>query len=277
MSGPTSKESRLGFGLDALEVATFFCGLLVVIGLLTESGPEAWTAIIKHIWPHREVTGNALVTIGVFGEVAIGLFIARAAKREHLHAEAQIAAITERAAKAEERAANAEKDAAEANLARAKLEQRLGARNIRHEDHKWLVTLLSPHAGKLVDIIVFDHHMRETTNFGRQMYCVFLDAKWKCRLYEASASTYQIPGQSTLILTALGHIDDDFSTLAKAIPQFLGASGIDCGWHLDRFDAKGELGPPEFRLTCEDPQQYMGLRPVAPLRVQIGAKQIIAE
>jgi hypothetical protein len=91
--GPISKDIKVGFGLDALEVATFFAGLLVVIGLLMESGPEAWTAIINRIWPHREVTGTALVTIGVFAEVAIGLFIARSAKRAQVSAEAQIAEL----------------------------------------------------------------------------------------------------------------------------------------------------------------------------------------
>jgi hypothetical protein len=93
MKGPISKDIKVGFGLDGLEVATFFAGLLVVIGLIMESGPDAWTAAIKHVWPHREVTGNVLVTIGVFGEVAIGLFIARSAKRAELLAHAQIAEL----------------------------------------------------------------------------------------------------------------------------------------------------------------------------------------
>jgi uncharacterized protein YjeT (DUF2065 family) len=93
MKGPISKDIKVGFGLDGLEVATFIAGVLVVVGLLMESGPEAWTAIIRHMWPHREIAGNALVTIGVFAEVAIGLFIARSAKRAQLQAEAKIAEL----------------------------------------------------------------------------------------------------------------------------------------------------------------------------------------
>lgn len=64
MKGPISKDIKIGFGLDGLEIATFFAGLLVVLGLLVESGPEAWTAAISHVWPRREIAGNALVTIG---------------------------------------------------------------------------------------------------------------------------------------------------------------------------------------------------------------------
>ena len=114
MKAPTNKD-KLGFGLDGLEVATFFAGLLVVIGLLMESGPEAWTSAINRMWPRREITGNVLVTIGVFAEVSIGIFIARSSKRAQLRAEKEIAELTERSTKAEQAAA-------EANLASRKLE-----------------------------------------------------------------------------------------------------------------------------------------------------------
>jgi hypothetical protein len=277
MKGPISKDIRVGFGLDGLEVATFFAGLLVVIGLLMESGPEAWTAIMQRLWPHREVTGNALVTIGVFAEVAIGLFIARSAKRAQVLAEAQIAEVTERASKAEERAALAEKAAAEANLARAKLEQRMAARTISDSERREIVKFLSASAGKTVDIVVFDHHIRETKLFAHlEIFGMFVAAKWKCRIWDSRAATYRIPGASLLIVIGEGkEYFEEFKHIASGLAEILKRSGVDCDVSGDRFGSKGEFTPGDFHLDGEHPSQFMGQRIVAPFRIQIGAKQVV--
>jgi uncharacterized protein YjeT (DUF2065 family) len=275
MKGPISKDIKVGFGLDGLEVALTFAGQLVVIGLLMESGPEAWKAIITRIWPHREVTGNALVTIGVFAEVAIGLFIARHAKRAQMQAETQIAEVTERASRAEERAALAEQAAAEANLARVQIEQRMSPRKIGDSERRELIQLLSASAGQTVDIVVFDHHIQETKMFAsRGILSLFLAAKWKCRLWESRAATYRIPGASLLIVTGEGHVDK-FKDLAAKMSGLLNKSGIDCDVSHGKFGCTGEFKPGEFHLECEEPRQFMGHRIVSPFRIQIGAKQVV--
>ena len=79
MNGPT-KKPRIGLGLEPLEVGTFFAGLLVVFGLYLESGADWANALANRRWPGRPIEGTALVALGVFAEVAIGIFIARSAK-----------------------------------------------------------------------------------------------------------------------------------------------------------------------------------------------------
>ncbi len=87
------------------EIVTTLAGLLVVLGLVIESGPELSTAFVHHIWPPRPVEGGALITVGVFVEVAVGLFLARQAKKQEILAISQITEARERAAIANRRAA----------------------------------------------------------------------------------------------------------------------------------------------------------------------------
>ncbi len=117
------KKAKFKFPIDPLEGWSAVAGLIVFIGLGLEIGPEAWGYFVTWYQPPRELFGSALVAIGVFAEVAIGIFIARSSKREQIKSEAAISAANERAAKAEQLAA-------EANLARVKLEQRMKPRNL---------------------------------------------------------------------------------------------------------------------------------------------------
>lgn len=138
MKGPINKDRKIAFGLDGLEVASIFAGLLVVLGLLMESGPEVWQNIMNRVWPQRGLVGGALVTLGVFAEVAIGVFIARAGKRAQ--------------SEAGERIALAEKTTAEANLARFKLEalvtRRTISRRLSREEEEQVTEALRPYSGQ---------------------------------------------------------------------------------------------------------------------------------
>jgi hypothetical protein len=89
-----SKKPGMGLGLEPLEIGTFFAGLVVVVGLYLESGPDWANALASHKWPARPIEGTALVALGVFAEVAIGIFIARSAKRAQLQAEHTIAELS---------------------------------------------------------------------------------------------------------------------------------------------------------------------------------------
>jgi hypothetical protein len=164
--------------------------------------------------------------------------------------------------------------AAEANLARVKIEQRMSPRKIGDQEHHELIRLLSASAGQTVDIVVFDHHIQETKYFGGRIFGLFCGAKWKCRLWESRAAKYRIPGTSLLIVSGEGHVEE-FKYLANTLAELLNRSGVDCAVSPDRFGCKGEFTPGDFHLDGEHPPQYMGLRIVAPFRIQIGAKQVV--
>src|SRR4051812_13375972 len=146
MKGPTKKPRRIRLGW--LERFTTLAGLLVVLGVWMESGRELSWAIISRTWPRQEAVGGALVAIGVFAEVAIGLFIARSAKRAELKAKKEIA-------EANDRAALAEKLAADANLARIRLERELTPRSLSRGDFEVIKRELSKFAGQVINIRVF--------------------------------------------------------------------------------------------------------------------------
>lgn len=236
MKGPIRKHRKVGFGLDGLEVATFFAGLLVVTGLLMESGPEAWVAIIKRVWPHREITGNVLVTIGVFAEVAIGLFIARSAKRAQLQAEAQIAEVTERASKAEERAALAEQAAAEANLARVQLERQLARREIPAKDRDVIAKRLSLFAGQQIDVCSATGNM-ESMEFARHIVETLHQAGWNAK--HLNPGSLVVGGYADIFSYSVTSDEKSraaMSALLQELLPFAGAGSSGGVW--------GMLGPP---------------------------------
>lgn len=68
------------------------------VGLGFEIGPEAWGYVITSTRLPRELFGSALVAIGVFAEVALGIFIARSSKRQEMESNKRIAELNERAA-----------------------------------------------------------------------------------------------------------------------------------------------------------------------------------
>src|SRR5689334_4870763 len=122
MNGPIRKP-KIGLGLGALELWSIGFGLIVVAGVLLESGPEFWQSVRHWKIPSRVAIGGAMVALGVFGEVAIGVFIARSAKREQVESSERIseavkatADANDRAAQALDRATKAEQATAEANL-----------------------------------------------------------------------------------------------------------------------------------------------------------------
>jgi|ERR1017187_5526198 hypothetical protein len=137
MKGPIKKHI---VGLGWLELGLALAGLAVVFGLMVESGPELWDALMTNVWPARGVLGGVVVTIGVLAEVIIGVLIAQEARHKEREANLEIAAANDRAAKAEQ-------GAAEANLARAKLESQLlrsiGPRTIAPEQGEHIVSKLN--------------------------------------------------------------------------------------------------------------------------------------
>lgn len=144
MTEPT-KEVKIRIG--GLEITTTIAGLAVVIGLVMESSSDIYRSWAIHTLPSKELWGGLLVALGVFVEVMIGIFIARSSKREQIESN--------------ERMAQAEKATAEANLARAKIEQRMKMRVIEQGVREDLIKLLTQWGSGRVDIVIFDHHIRK--------------------------------------------------------------------------------------------------------------------
>ena len=93
MNGPTSKD-RFDFGIGWLEVFTTLAGLVVVLGLWKESGTDWRMAWDHKTWPPpNSVTGSFLVAVGVFAEVAIGIFSARANRKQERKSNREIARL----------------------------------------------------------------------------------------------------------------------------------------------------------------------------------------
>jgi hypothetical protein len=231
-----------------------FWTAIVVFGLVIEYLPLILSIVIS-IEKHSkllEQTGGLLVIIGVAGELLVSRRASSVETDLREISNAMLASALERAAKAEERAAVAKQSAAEANLARAKLEQRMAARFIDAPGKRELIELLSLHAGKTVDVVLFDHHIQETKYFGAQVRGIFGVAKWNCRLWESRAAGYRIPGTSLLIVICDGHFEE-FKGIASAMAEIMMRSGIDCAVSSDKFSCKGEFTPGDFHLDGEHP------------------------
>jgi len=140
MNGPERKP-KIGPGIGLLEIGTTIAGLTVVIGLLMESGSEISRTWINHFWPSKALWGDVLVTIGVFAEVAVGIFIARSSKREQIEAD-------ERIGKAWDQAAKARLAALQADIKRDELEVRLRDRRARRDQTDALIPILSNFVGR---------------------------------------------------------------------------------------------------------------------------------
>ena len=115
MSGPISREN-FSERVERNERLALGAGLVVVIGLLIESGPELAHSIIHWVSPSRAVIGNLVVTLGVALEVLFSWRTLLTARRVELEAN--------------ERIPEARRTAAEANLARVRLETELRRRTV---------------------------------------------------------------------------------------------------------------------------------------------------
>src|SRR5579864_2180371 len=114
----SNERERIDSRLVWLERGIVVAGGVVVVGLLLEYSPEISNAVkARRIFP-EEVIGGILVTVGVFFEVLLGIFVTKYARRSQELADSLISETNERAARAEQAAA-------EANLARVKMEQRM--------------------------------------------------------------------------------------------------------------------------------------------------------
>jgi hypothetical protein len=148
-------------------------------------------------------------------------------------------------------------------------------RNIFGPGREELKNLLTTRAKMAVDIVVYDHHVRETELFGHQLTQLFTDAEWKCRQWVARRAKSRVSGASTLIAIADGYVDRPLIEFAEKLRSALVALEVECDISLGRFGCKGEFEPGDFELISEKPLQIFGNKGVCPFRIQIGALQLV--
>jgi len=116
---------------DWLEIGITLAGVVVVLGLFVEYGPD----IATHRLSFAAIVGSAMVTGGVFAEVLLGIFINRKAKRDEARNAALLTESRERAADALKTAAESNRVAEQLRLERAKLEADLSPRFFKNQHH----------------------------------------------------------------------------------------------------------------------------------------------
>jgi hypothetical protein len=257
-------------------------GWMVGVGLVVEYWQEIVECFTKRQLPPLPLVGGLVVTLGVLGEVWFSRLASKTAEEISERADSDVALAKKGAAEAYERALNAEKEAAEANLARAKLEQRMRPRMILGPESDKFKELLIPHAGKWVDIMVFDQHVQEATNLAWQFLSLFRSAGWNVRMWEPIGNTHPIPGASLLVPIGID-APIEFLKLAIALSDRIRELDIECNVAPGSF---GEVNKPwnsnadpkrinPFRLVKEEPLRIFGHKTVSPFRIQIGALQLV--
>jgi hypothetical protein len=251
VSGPITKH-RTAIGW--LEGVVIFGGALVIVGLVIESGPEIWRAILTWTWPGRGPIGSAIITMGVALEVGLGIFLTLDAKR------------AEREAK--ERIALAEKETAEANLARAELGRRFAPRWIGGVTHDELLKMLSRYADKRVDIVLFDVHVGVVTWLGDTLYVIFSNSGWDSRLWEAVGTKMTDVGFTLAYTTDAMVSDRDLPEIAKGVSAILNRGGIPTA-----ISVRSRL-PDPVSISPRSGLQQWDQNDVASLRIEIGERSI---
>jgi hypothetical protein len=252
----------------------------VIAGVLAENWDDFGMFYAHPNWAvGRVAIGGVVVAVGIALEI---LFSSRASSAERKIRDWYAIKVAE----INLRVALAEQAAADANLARAKIEQRMRPRVLDETETIGLINLLAPYQKTRIEIIVFDVHIGEPLLFSDQIASLFVSAGFaSVRHWEAQAGTHRIAGPSVIIAVAKGH-EDEFRELANTLARGLRALSIDCGVGLGVFGCEGpnnhglivpyEFGPPQYRLRFEKPKQFMGIRAVFAIRVEVGAKQLTA-
>lgn len=203
MSGPNKKARTPGERAELMERWSLIAGLVVVVGLLVESGPELAHSLIHLEWPARGVIGNLVVVLGVAGEVLFSWRAVRAARQAELQAEHQIAELNAAVATANERAASAEKAAAQANLARVetegKLRQKFSWRVLDLEAREELIKALLPYKGFRIDIFAFSKSM-EVLVLADMLLGACRRTGCNCKMWVATSERLRIPNAEDVTL-----------------------------------------------------------------------------
>ena len=265
MSGPIKKAKTPGERAEWWERWALGAGLVVVIGLLIESGPELAHSIVMHEWPSRATSGNLIVVLGVAGEVIFSWRAVRSAREAELESEQIVAELQARTA--------------EANLARVKIENKLRDkfkwRLLTREASEELITALLPYAGFKIDVFAFSKE-QEVFLLADMLNAACRSAGCDSKLANVISDRIRIPAATGVVLAfaadATPEENDVMPFINMALFTALRKSGIECSYTPNGFrktDVIEQETPPNSGFVPRNVQD------IAPFRIQIAENSLL--
>lgn len=138
--------------------------------ILAALNPDAWR--IK-IWP---VFANALVVIGVYGEIYFSGKVSKSEEKLQRIAEEKIAEANLLAANALERAATLEKEAAEVRARTAEIEKLTAWRHVSPEQRKQVADAIRAKASSVDVLIEYERGDPEAYSYASELARIFVDS-----------------------------------------------------------------------------------------------------
>lgn len=278
-----ASERKLEASIRRFKALEYAAAAVVVVGIGKESfGLFMWLLDRSGLWSALwAIWGGVAVVIGVSVETLCSMAVSsREGKLHSIEAQKRVEAEA-KTAEALREVANANLLLEQERLARVKIEQRMRLRFLTAVDQENLRVLLTSHPlpsypRMSVDVIVFDHHMREPQFLAGQITSLFNSINWVVRQWDSGKVTRRIEGSSVLVALAVEHVNAELVELADKFARSLTELGIDCSVEPGSFGCTGELTGFGFELRFEKYPVVTGHRGVAPFRIQIGAKQLVA-
>jgi len=256
---PQNRKASLDRAVDRLSRWLEFWTFIVAAGLIVEYAPDIIDAFRKRHAPSLPVVGGIVITIGVVGELWIGLRSATRAIRLREVNDALIAEANERAATAEQRAAEANRAAEQERLERVKLEAKIAPRFLSREEREVLSSRIRSAQVKLVDLFLYGS-TPEIVRLSRQLAEALTSANWNVQVW----NVYGNAAVAGIAISVVDTADPNTSASAELLLTALDEAGLDVitrTW-LDREGSKpqGIIGP------VWDPTK------AAPIRIHLGVK-----
>ena len=256
-------------------------GWMVGVGLVVEYWQEIVDCFTKRQLPPLPLVGGLVVTLGVLGEVWFSRLASKTAEEISERADSDVAQANKRAADALEAVSRADlniaelnteterlrNETAEANLARAKIAEKLKelsskADLLNETVLENLKVALVPHKGTRVDVFCFDGHFSEVFQQADQINFVLVASGLNSKLW--SSTGRRLPGLGVVLGVSNGNIE--LQRLAGLISKELYTSA--------RIESSLLVGPFE-PINLDELRGYSKWDPedVAVLRIQVGEKQ----
>jgi hypothetical protein len=224
-------KSATTIGLNISEYLLLLFGLVLVIGLIGEYRPK---------WESRKKLFELLVIIGVAGELLADGGIFAFSRRLQIISDAEVASLNKEAGEARQKAGEAIERSEQDRLARVKIEQRLGHRDISPEQADLIISALAPFKGRKFHFFGGEPNDSEAGHFTSVLLTIFMKAglKFPDGAVRGTASSSEVgPG----LTFGMGNGADD---LAVAVMNALTAADLSSLLILTRRSddfPKGEL------------------------------------
>ena len=204
-------------------------GWMVIAGVFLEVvlaalNPEAWR--IK-IWP---VIANALVVIGVYGEIYFSGKVSKSEEKLQRISEEKIAEANLLAANALERAASLEKEAAEVRARTAEIEKLTAWRHVSSEQRKQVADGIRNKAPSIDVLIEYERGDPEAYSYASEVARIFVDSGCEKIRYGPNSFLGTVFG---MVLATSPETEEDVgAAIFSAAGMSLTESNMDLSKHL---------------------------------------------